>query len=61
MASRQCSLCGQKDTAEINQLGQLLGPVGNDLWVHRECAIWSPEVGSAPRAARMQLASVAHD
>lgn len=43
-------LCGHQEGFAVDVLGGLIGPVGEDarskapLWVHRECAIWSPEV-----------------
>ena len=48
---RACVLCGHQEGFAVEVLGGLIGPVGEDarsrapLWVHRECAIWSPEVG----------------
>ena len=50
---RACVLCGHQEGFAVDVLGGLIGPVGEDartrapLWVHRECAIWSPEVGLA--------------
>lgn len=47
---RTCVLCGYPEVFAVDILGRLIGPVGNDarsmapLWVHRECAVWSPEV-----------------
>lgn len=45
-----CALCSQPAEAAVN-LGRLLGPIrdtknpaADELYVHRMCAIWSPEV-----------------
>jgi len=49
---KACSLCGPKGQG-AEKLGPLLGPLadakggGQELYVHRLCALWSPEVGQA--------------
>ncbi len=50
MLHKACALCGQPPVAAVN-LGPLLGPIREvrdrgtqELWVHRLCALWSPEV-----------------
>ncbi|KAA6423960.1 MAG: Tat-binding 7, partial [Trebouxia sp. A1-2] len=46
---RECTLCGHPEGFATDVLGHLIGPIGENarskqpLWVHRECAIWSPE------------------
>ncbi|KAL0019633.1 hypothetical protein WJX77_006506 [Trebouxia sp. C0004] len=46
---RECALCGHPEGFATELLSHLIGPIGEDarsrqpLWVHRECAIWSPE------------------
>ncbi|KAL0047680.1 hypothetical protein WJX82_009150 [Trebouxia sp. C0006] len=46
---RECTLCGHPEGFATEVLKHLIGPIGEDarskqpLWVHRECAIWSPE------------------
>ncbi|KAK9815637.1 hypothetical protein WJX72_007259 [[Myrmecia] bisecta] len=47
--ARHCALCDKQQTFESGSLGTLLGPVGEDaaglpIFVHRLCALWSPEV-----------------
>jgi hypothetical protein len=50
MWENTCALCGLKGQ-EAEKLGVLLGPLadgkgsGQELYVHRLCALWSPEVG----------------
>lgn len=45
-----CALCGGGAGAAGGHLGPLLGPVpgavGGRAFVHRECALWSPEVSN---------------
>lgn len=45
MHGRKCALCQQGQQA-CSSLGPLLGPVSG-CYVHRQCAIWSPEVGAS--------------
>ena len=53
MFHRSCALCAAPAAAAVN-LGPLLGPIrdsksntADDLFVHRICAVWSPEVSGA--------------
>lgn len=45
MHGRKCALCQQGQQA-CSSLGPLLGPASG-CYVHRQCAIWSPEVGAS--------------
>lgn len=43
MVGLQCAFCGE--SANHRSLGPLLGPLGDtEYYVHRPCALWSPEV-----------------
>lgn len=53
MFHRSCAFCSQPAAAAVN-LGPLLGPIrdsksasGEELFAHRLCAVWSPEVSQA--------------
>lgn len=44
-----CALCGGALVPEDDSLGEMLGPMGHSssgepIFVHRQCALWSPEV-----------------
>ena len=41
--THRCSLCGKDAEHSQGLLGALVGPV-RGAWVHRLCALWSPEV-----------------
>ncbi len=52
MLHSSCALCSQPAAAAVN-LGPLLGPIrdaknpaADELFVHRLCALWSPEVST---------------
>lgn len=49
MDSRVCGLCGEHENACGGVLGLFVGPISGvgdaSCWVHRLCALWSPEVG----------------
>lgn len=54
MLHSSCALCSQPAAAAVN-LGPLLGPIrdaknpaADELFVHRLCALWSPEVCAHP-------------
>ena len=45
----KCAFCGEGAAIAGDSLGELLGPVGHTsagdaVHVHRQCALWSPEV-----------------
>jgi hypothetical protein len=43
MLGISCAFCGE--SAYHQSLGPLLGPLGDtEYYVHRPCALWSPEV-----------------
>lgn len=51
----KCAFCGSAaaDAGDAS-LGDMLGPMGHTssgdpIYVHRQCALWSPEVGSSRR------------
>ena len=53
-----CCLCGGGDGASAT-LGPLLGPVvlnklRDTAFIHRLCALWSPEVGGPGAAVRVR-------
>ena len=60
---RTCVLCGHPEGFAVDVLGRSIGPVAEDarsktpLWVHRECAIWSPEVCLERKSAWPQPAN----
>lgn len=44
-----CAFCNGAADAGSNNLGEMLGPIGHtpsgdSIYVHRQCALWSPEV-----------------
>jgi hypothetical protein len=44
-----CGFCGGAANAGGAKLGEMLGPIGHTqsgepIYVHRQCALWSPEV-----------------
>lgn len=68
MAARpRCALCGESgDCASelmsiggvLQSIGPLLGPFGHDTYVHRLCALWSPEVYHENDKIRNVMAAV---
>jgi hypothetical protein len=50
MEKLSCAFCGGGARALDDELGPLIGPMRNDksatgvIYVHRECALWSPKV-----------------
>ena len=50
-AQLRCVFCNEGAGARDASLGDLMGPVGHTgegepIHVHRQCALWSPEVSS---------------
>eukprot|EP00798_Chlamydomonas_sp_ICE-L_P026836 gene26836-4434_t len=48
-ANSKCAFCGEGDKAHGGSLGPMLGPLtvgsgGDSLYVHRLCALWTPEM-----------------
>jgi hypothetical protein len=44
-----CAFCNGAADASSTKLGEMLGPIGHaasgdPIYVHRQCALWSPEV-----------------
>ena len=50
MSEPECALCHQGKLAHGGALGPILGPIGS-CYVHRLCALWSPEVSIRQRHA----------
>jgi hypothetical protein len=60
---KRCAFCKGKAGAPSSDLGTLLGPLASeggredDVFVHRLCALWSPEVPTLPATSAAMLAA----
>lgn len=59
-AQERCEFCNEGAEARIESLGDLIGPVGHHsnggaIFVHRLCALWSPEVHLVPITFQIKL------